>query len=60
MFERKTNNIIPKLLDGFRIMFAGNLGEARDLDSVCSCMRLLKKYKYVKWIFVGDGSRKNG
>lgn len=48
----------PKLPDGFRIMLAGNLGDSQDLDSVGECMKLLREYKDVKWIFIGDGSRK--
>ena len=39
-------------------MLAGNLGEAQDLDAIGECMKLLKEYKEVKWIFVGDGSWK--
>lgn len=49
---------IPSLPRGFKIMIAGNLGEAQDLEAVGECMKLLKDYKEVKWIFVGDGSRK--
>jgi len=49
---------IPELPDGFKIMLAGNLGDSQDLDAVGECMLLLKDYKEVKWIFVGDGSRK--
>lgn len=48
----------PKLPDGFKIMLAGNLGDGQDLDSVGECIKLLKDCKDVKWIFVGDGSRK--
>ena len=50
--------VLPNLPDGFRIMVAGNLGEAQDLESICECIKLLKDYKEVKWIFIGDGSRK--
>ena len=49
---------LPKLPEGFRIMLAGNLGEAQDLDSIGECMKLLKDHKEVQWIFVGDGSWK--
>ena len=50
--------IVPELPKGFRIMVAGNLGDAQNLDAVGECMKLMKEYKNVKWIFVGDGSRK--
>ena len=49
---------IPKLPDGFKIMIAGNMGKAQDLDSVSRLMLNLKEEKDIKWIFVGGGSRK--
>lgn len=58
MSVNKTGFITPVLPEGFRIMLAGNLGEAQNLDAVGECMKLLKDYKEVKWIFVGDGSWK--
>lgn len=48
----------PKLLEGFKIILAGNLGEAQDLDHIGEAMKLVHDLKEVKWIFVGDGSRK--
>lgn len=50
--------LIPALPDGFRIMIAGNLGTAQSLDCVAQAMLLLKDEAEVKWVFVGDGSRK--
>jgi glycosyltransferase involved in cell wall biosynthesis len=49
---------IPQLPDGFKIMIAGNMGKAQDLDSVSKVMLGLKDVPEVKWIFVGGGSRK--
>lgn len=49
---------IPPLPEGFRIMIAGNMGKAQDLDSVSKVMLGLKDVKEVKWVFVGGGSRK--
>lgn len=49
---------IPELPKGFLIMITGNLGKVQDLDSVGECMKLLRNYKELKWIFVGDGSHK--
>lgn len=48
----------PKLPDGFKIILAGNLGEAQDLDHIGEAMKLVHDLKEVKWIFVGDGSWK--
>lgn len=49
---------IPKLPVGFKIMIAGNMGKAQDLDSVAQVMLGLKDVPEVKWIFVGGGSQK--
>ncbi len=49
---------IPTLPKGFKIMVAGNLGKSQDLDSVGKAILVLKDVAGVKWIFVGDGSRK--
>ena len=48
----------PKLPEGFKIILAGNLGEAQDLDHIGEAMKLVHDCKEVKWIFVGDGSCK--
>lgn len=49
---------IPHLPDGFKIMVAGNLGKSQNLDAVAEAMLTLKDTPEVKWLFVGDGSRK--
>lgn len=51
------NYPIPTLNDGFKIMFAGNIGEAQDLDSVMKAALLLKDKKNIQWIIVGDGRK---
>lgn len=48
----------PKLPEGFKIILAGNMGEAQDLDHIGEVMKLVHDLKEVKWIFVGDGSWK--
>lgn len=50
---------IPQLPEGFKIMLSGNLGESQNLDAIGETMLLLKEYKEIKWIFVGDGSWKS-
>lgn len=49
---------IPKLPDGFKIMVAGNMGKAQNLEAISEVMIGLKDVPEVKWIFVGGGSRK--
>ena len=39
----------------FKIIFAGNLAEAQDLNSVIKAIEIAKNHKKIKWIFIGDG-----
>ncbi len=48
---------IPDLPDGFKIMFAGNIGEAQDMESILGAALKLKKNKHIKIILVGDGRK---
>lgn len=50
---------IPALPDGFKIMIAGNLGKVQNLDAVGEAMKELRDTE-VKWLIVGDGSKKPG
>lgn len=45
-----------RLPDGFRIMFAGNIGTAQDFPTILNAAVRLKKYKDIHWIILGDGS----
>jgi glycosyltransferase involved in cell wall biosynthesis len=49
---------IPELPEGFRLMFAGNIGEAQDFDNVMKAALELKEEKDVKFLIIGDGRRK--
>lgn len=50
---------IPQLPDGFIIMVAGNLGNAQNLEAVADTIIQLKDIPEVKWVFVGDGSKRS-
>ena len=45
--------------DGFILMFAGNLGEAQDFESIISAAECLKNHKDIYWIIIGDGRKKD-
>jgi len=47
-----------QLSDGFKIMFAGNMGTAQDLFSVLEAARLTRD-QGIEWVFVGNGSVKS-
>lgn len=42
----------------FILLFAGNLGEAQNLDAIIEAANILKEEKRIKFVFVGDGRRK--
>lgn len=46
---------VPPLPDGFRIMFAGNIGSAQDFETIISAAETLQQHKDIHWIIVGDG-----
>jgi len=49
---------IPHLPDGFKVLFAGNIGASQDMKAILSGANKLKKYKNIKIIIVGDGRKK--
>lgn len=49
---------LPKLPKGFRIMFAGNIGEAQDFNHIMETVYLLKNDMHIKFIIIGDGRKK--
>lgn len=57
IFENPDYKETPQLPGGYKIMFAGNLGGAQDLESVLKASLLLKETE-VKWILIGEGSKK--
>jgi glycosyltransferase involved in cell wall biosynthesis len=54
--ELNNNYDLPKLPDGFNIMFAGNIGEAQDFETILSAA-IQTKVENINWILVGDGRK---
>ena len=52
----KYKELIPK---GFIAMFAGNIGESQDFDSILKAAELTKNNPDIKWVIVGDGRKKS-
>jgi colanic acid biosynthesis glycosyl transferase WcaI len=50
---RQADSVI--MPDGFRVMFAGNIGVAQDFETILSAAERLKDYADVHWVIVGDG-----
>lgn len=49
---------LPKLPVGFIIMVAGNIGVSQNLDNIAKAAKELRDLPDVKWVFIGDGSRR--
>jgi colanic acid biosynthesis glycosyl transferase WcaI len=41
--------------EGFKILFAGNIGAAQDFGTIIAAAKMLQGYKDIHWIIVGDG-----
>lgn len=48
---------VPMIPDGFKLMFAGAVGESHGFDCTMQAALLTKEYKDIKWIIVGDGRK---
>ena len=46
-----------KLPEGFKILFAGNIGEAQDFESILKAAEILKDKENIHWVILGDGRR---
>lgn len=58
IFEKpEANEEIPNLPEGFKIMYAGNIGEAQNLENIMQAALILKDFTNIKWIIIGDGRK---
>jgi glycosyltransferase involved in cell wall biosynthesis len=46
-----------KMPRGFRLLFAGNIGEAQDFETLLRCAEQLRGKTDIHWIIVGNGRR---
>ena len=55
-----TDYVLPNLPDGFRVMFAGNIGEAQDFDNTLAAAKILhdEGCDNIHWVLVGDGRKR--
>lgn len=58
LIQQSLDENVPKLPIGFNILFAGNLGEAQNLESVLQVAKMLSNFKDIHFCFVGDGRKK--
>ncbi|MDP2851932.1 MAG: glycosyltransferase family 4 protein [Gallionella sp.] len=45
----------PELPEGFRVMFAGNIGAAQSLETILLAADRLRQHRRIHWIVVGEG-----
>lgn len=45
--------LVPQ--SGFRLVFAGNIGESQDFDTLMEAARLLKNHHDITWVIIGSG-----
>ena len=45
--------------NGFRIIFAGNIGKAQDFPTVLSAAEKVKNYPEIKWVILGEGTMRS-
>lgn len=53
--QHPDDSLLPPLPEGFKILFAGNLGEAQDLPAVLGAAEYLRDRRDIHWLIVGDG-----
>lgn len=56
--KEKEDVKVPNLPEGFNIMFAGNIGESQDFESILEAAEYTKG-KGINWILVGEGRKVN-
>ena len=47
-----------RLPDGFRVIFAGNIGKAQSMPTILEAAKKLSAHRDIHWIIVGDGTEK--
>jgi len=45
--------------DDFVVLYSGNLGASHDIDSILSAAEILRPHKTIRFIFFGDGEKRN-
>jgi glycosyltransferase involved in cell wall biosynthesis len=56
--KKQLNYVLPHLPEGYNIMFAGNIGDAQDFESIIEASKLTKNLG-INWLVVGSGRKLN-
>ncbi len=47
------------LADKFIFLYAGNMGHPQDIESILICAEKLSQHKYIRFLFIGSGVKRN-
>lgn len=53
--QQADSALLPPLPSGFKVLFAGNIGEAQDFPAVLEAAATLRDRVDIHWLIVGDG-----
>lgn len=53
--QQADSTLLPPLPEGFKVLFAGNIGEAQDFPAILKAAELLRDRTDIQWLIVGDG-----
>lgn len=53
------NKYKKEMPDGFRIIFAGNIGAAQSMETIINAATILKDHSHIQWIIIGNGRKRN-
>ena len=59
-YQSPNTELLSSLPNGFKITFAGNIGEAQSFDTILTAAKILKtEKKEVYWLILGEGRMKD-
>lgn len=50
---------IPVATNNFKVIFAGNIGDAQDFPTILTAAERLKSHTEIRWLIIGDGRMAN-
>jgi glycosyltransferase involved in cell wall biosynthesis len=53
--ERPPASVLSELPDGFKVMFAGNIGSAQSFETLIAAADQLRAFRDIHWVILGDG-----
>jgi glycosyltransferase involved in cell wall biosynthesis len=51
----RTSMALPQIAEGFKVMFAGNIGAAQSFETIVAAAEQLRDQREIQWLVLGDG-----